>query len=114
MSCAQILWRGTQSAGLGNRKKLRQRYSISARRELHSSPELHYRWTAVFLRKPGSFERAYDFFRLVRSGEHISAVPRIWGQPADFLNNSQEKWGWFSPAPRRNGRSAAKSNNSLT
>src|SRR4029077_20514573 len=57
----QILWRGTQSAGLGNRKKLRQRYSISARQELHSSPELHYRWTAVFSRKPGSFERAYTW-----------------------------------------------------
>jgi hypothetical protein len=36
---------------LGNRKKLRQQCSISARRELHSSPELHYQWTAVFSHK---------------------------------------------------------------
>jgi hypothetical protein len=35
MICAQFLWRGTQSAGLGIRKKLRQWYSISARPELH-------------------------------------------------------------------------------
>src|SRR5260221_10955879 len=49
MICAQFLWRGTQSAGLGIRKKLRQWYS--ARSELHSSPELHCRWTAVFSRK---------------------------------------------------------------
>jgi hypothetical protein len=68
----------------------------------------------VFLRKPGSFERAYDFFRLVRSGVHISAVPRHSVQTADFFNNFQEKSGSVSPATRRNGRSAAKSNNSLT
>jgi NAD(P)-dependent dehydrogenase (short-subunit alcohol dehydrogenase family) len=45
------LRRYTQSAGLGNRKRLRQRCSISVRRERHSSPELHYRWMAVFWRK---------------------------------------------------------------
>jgi short chain dehydrogenase len=51
MSCAQDSWRCTQSAALGNRKKLRQRCSISARRELHSSPKLHYRWMAASSRK---------------------------------------------------------------
>jgi hypothetical protein len=61
MTCAQTLWRGTQLAGLAKRKRLRQPYSISARPGLHSSPELHYRWTAVFLRKPGSFERVYTW-----------------------------------------------------
>jgi NAD(P)-dependent dehydrogenase (short-subunit alcohol dehydrogenase family) len=67
-----------QSTGLGNRKKLRQRYSFSARRELHSSPELRCRWTVVFSRKLGSFERLYTRSEVTEGRPD----PTPWRSPA--------------------------------